>query len=160
MLLPVLMCLLLGIITSGIALNQKLALTSGVREGSRYGATLSVASTSCTSDPKTMDCWLKQVADVAAAGSEGDLDLAQVGHELCVAYVYPAGTLATDRSTRLVRTSSGDVITTGATCVVDGRPSDERRVQVVSSRPGKIEYMFGSVTPTLSSDSVTKFEAV
>jgi hypothetical protein len=154
------MCLLLGIITSGIALNQKLALTSGVREGSRYGATLSVASTSCTSGPKTMDCWLKQVADIAAASSEGDLDLGQAGHELCVAYVYPAGTLATDRSTKLVRTSSGDVITTGTTCIVDGRPSDERRVQVVSSRPGKIEYMFGSVRPTLSSDSVTKFEAV
>ena len=36
--------------------------------------------------------------------------------EVCIAYVHPAGTDATDRTTRLVRTSSGDSITTGSTC--------------------------------------------
>ena len=40
--LPLLMCLILGVITGGITLNQKIAVTNGVREGSRFGATLSV----------------------------------------------------------------------------------------------------------------------
>ena len=157
---PVLVCLLLGMFTGGIAFNQKLALTSGVREGSRYGATLPVSSTSCTAGSKTLACWLTKVAEVATAASEGELDSTVAGHQLCVAYVYPAGTIATDRSTKLVRTSSGDTISTGGRCFDDGRGDDERRVQVAESRPGRIEYFFGTATPLLSSDSVTKFEAM
>ena len=43
--------LLLGMVTAGLAYNKKLAITNGVREGSRYGATLSVASSLCSSGP-------------------------------------------------------------------------------------------------------------
>ena len=157
--LPLLVCLLLGIFTGGIALNQKAAVSSGVREGSRYGATLPVASSSCTSGSQTMACWLSEVADVTVEASEDALDTGAPDMEVCIAYVHPAGTDATDRTTRLVRTSSGDSVTTGSTCFSDGRPSDERRVQVAGSRRGSIEFFFGTATPTLATDSVTKFEA-
>ena len=91
--------------------------------------------------------------------SEDALDTGAPDMEVCIAYVHPAGTDATDRTTRLVRTSSGDSVTTGSTCFSDGRPSEERRVQVVGSRRGSIEFFFGTATPTLATDSVTKFEA-
>ncbi|MEY2433928.1 MAG: TadE-like protein, partial [Acidimicrobiaceae bacterium] len=57
--LPVLMMILLGMFTGGLAWNRKLAVTNGVREGSRFGATLSVATSTCTSGTAgTVDCWL------------------------------------------------------------------------------------------------------
>src|SRR5258708_10200705 len=69
--LPVLMMILLGMFTGGLAWNRKLAVTNGVREGSRFGATLSVASSTCTSGTSgTVDCWLSEVADVTQSSSE------------------------------------------------------------------------------------------
>lgn len=161
LLLPLLMCLVLGIVTGGITLNQKIAVTNGVREGSRFGATLSVVS-GCPSGPGTMTCWLTQVADVTQDASEGELGTDAASREICVAYVHPSETtITTDRTTRLVRNASGDTITVGATCFPgsDGRPDTERRVQVTGQRTGSIEYLFGTARPTLRSESVTKFEA-
>src|SRR5688500_9925226 len=69
---PLLFMLLMGTITGGIALNDRLAVTNGVREGSRYGATLPVASVPCSSGA-LLDCWLAEVASVTAQASEGEL---------------------------------------------------------------------------------------
>jgi Flp pilus assembly protein TadG len=157
--LPLLVCFLLGMFTGGTTFNQKLAITNGVREGSRYGATLAVTSSSCG----TMNCWLSNVANVTQAASEGEIAASVANMQICVAYVYagttPAPT-ATDQTARLIRDSAGDHFSTGSTCFSDSRPDDERRVQVSAQRDGKIEFMFGTVTPTLSSVSVSKFEAI
>jgi Flp pilus assembly protein TadG len=156
---PMLVMILLGILTGGLAYNQKLAVTNGVREGSRFGATLPVASSSCGSGSGSLDCWLAQVANVAESGSEGNLSSSVSSRSICVAYVFPSGSSASDRTEKLVRTTGGDVITVGSTCFSDGRPNTERRVQVSGSRTGSIDLLFQTLTPTLSSDSVTKFEA-
>jgi len=156
---PILVMLLLGIITGGFAYNQKLAITNGVREGSRFGATLPVAQSSCSSGSGTLDCWLKQVADVTQTSSEGELASTVTALNICVAYVYPSGAAVNDMTKALTRTSSGDSIAASTTCFSDGRPNSERRVQVMASRQGKIEYLVATATPTLSSQSVTKFEA-
>ena len=151
--LPLLVMFLLGMFTGGIAYNQKLAITNGVREGSRYGATLPIASSSCS----TVSCWLAQVADVVQASSEGELGSTVSTRNICVAFINATGT-GTDVTTRLVRTSSGDTVQAGSTCFSDGLPSAEKRVQVTGSRQGTIEYLVGTATPTLSSQSVTRFE--
>lgn len=160
---PVFVAILLGMFTGGLAFNQKISVTNGVREGSRYGATLPVASSaSCTGQtPGSMSCWLTKVADITQHSSEGTLAASVSSSSICVAFVYPAGTAATDISGKLVRTPSGDVITTGSgvQCFSDDRSNSERRVQVTGSRQGKIEYVFGTSTPTMSSTSVTRFEA-
>jgi Flp pilus assembly protein TadG len=160
---PVLVMFLLGMFTGGLAWNQKLAMTNGVREGSRFGATLAVSSSSCGAGGGTLDCWLTQVADVTQSASEGELGSTVATRRICVAYVYPAGTATTpnDRTKSLVRTSSGDSITTGSTCFAtsDGRPDTEHRVQVTASRQATLEFMLFTLTPTLSTESVTKFEA-
>ena len=159
LLLPLLVAILLGIFTGGQLYNQKLAITNGVREGSRYGATLAVAASSCTSGSGTIACWLANVADVAQSGSENELAATATNMQLCVAYVYPSGTTASDRTTKLVRTSGGDSITTGSTCFSDGRANTERRVQVEGSHEGSLEYLVATAKPTLTSRSVTRFEA-
>jgi Flp pilus assembly protein TadG len=160
---PLLVMLLLGMFTGGLAWNQKLAATNGVREGSRFGATLAVSSATCGSGSATLDCWLTQVADVTQSASEGELGSSVATRRICVAYVYPAGTAATpnDRTKSLVRTASGDSISFGSTCFAssDGRPDSEHRVQVTASRQATIEFMLFTMTPTMSTESVTKFEA-
>jgi len=146
-------------VTGGFAYNQKLAITNGVREGSRFGATLPVASSVCGAGAGSLDCWLQQVADVTQSASEGELSASATALSICVAYVYPAGTAANDTTKSLRRTAGGDSISSGSSCFADGRPNGERRVQVTGSRQGKIEFLVSSATPTLSSQSVTKFEA-
>lgn len=162
---PLLFSLMLGMFTGGLAYNQKLAIVNGAREGSRFGATLPVAS------PATLGCaaanqldrWLCQVAEVTLQASEGHLAPGVTGRSLCVAYLSPSAT-AIDQTRKLTITGSespsGGTFNTGGTCFSDGRPSSERRVQVSGSRPGSIEFVFGTMTPSLSSQSVTRFEAV
>ena len=157
--LPVLVMLMLGILTAGIAYNRKIAVTNGVREGSRYGATLPVASAPSCSLSTQLECWLSQVATITQQASEGELGSSVATRQICVAYVYPNGTTTNDQTWRIVRSESGDSFASG-NCFADGRADDaERRVQVSASRDGEIEWAFGSTNVTLSSRSVTKFEA-
>ncbi len=152
------MMLLLGMVTGGMAYNKKLAITNGVREGSRYGATLPVPST-CASGP-LLNCWLTQVADVTQSASEGELASTAPAMNICVAYVYPAGTTGSNDVTKsLTRTASGDSFGNTDCGISDGRPTSERRVQVTGSRQGEIQFLVTTMTPTLSSQAITKFEA-
>ena len=154
---PLLFMLLMGTVTGGIALNDRMAVTNGVREGSRYGATLAVAAAGCTSGSQ-LDCWLAQVASVAEQASEGELGSTVTSRQLCVAYVHPSGTAAVDSTRRLLRTAGGDVYS-NATCFADDRPNGERRVQVTGQRDGELQWVLGTTNLTLTGRSVTRFEA-
>ena len=145
---PLLVMLLLGMFTGGFTFNQKLAIANGVREGSRYGATLSF--TAAGSRPQ----WATKVADVTQNAAEGNISASAPNMSICVAYI---GKDAADTFS-LTRDSSGDHPGTGQ-CFDDLRPSGELRVQVVAQRNGSIEYVFGKATPLLKSQSATKFEA-
>jgi len=148
--LPLLMMILLGMFTGGLAWNQKLAVTNGVREGSRFGATLPLANSVCGSGSGTVDCWLSQVADVTQSSSENELGTAVPSRSVCVAYI------STTTTRSLTRTASGDTYATGTTCFSDSRT--DTRVQVTASRTATIEFMVFTMTPTLSSQSVSRFE--
>jgi len=152
-----LVMVLLGIFTGGLAWNQKLAVTNGVREGSRFGATLPVANSVCGSGSGSLDCWLSQIADVTQTSSETNLDSSVSSRRICVAYVHPDGNTSTDQTRSLTRTSAGDSYS-GSSCFSDGRPSNERRVQVTGSRTATIELLLFTMTPTMSSQSVSRFE--
>ncbi len=75
--LPLLVALLLGITTAGLAFNQKLDMTHATREGARYGATIP------PSQSWTSGTWASNVRDLVVARSGGDL----VAGEVCVALV-------------------------------------------------------------------------
>ena len=149
--LPLLMMSLLGIFTGGLAWNRKLAVTNGVREGSRFGATLSVATSTCTSGTAgTVDCWLSEVADVTQSSSENELGSSVATHSICVAY------LSTTTTRSVTRSSSGDSYN-NTTCFTDSRT--DARVQVTGSRSTSVEFILFSLTPTITSQAVTRFEA-
>ncbi len=150
MILPILAALLLGIVTVGLALNGKNSINNAAREASRYGATLSVET--------TMIAWLDDVADVAIRSATGQLDDGVDGRVLCVSYVYPAGTAATDRSSKVEIDQAGLRTHSLGQCFADGRPNDERRVQVSGARDTEIFALFFVKGVTLDAESVARFE--
>jgi hypothetical protein len=148
--LPLLLALVLGIVTGGMALSRDNALKNAAREGARYGATLPIGS---------MSTWLANVAGVAIGSATGDLDGGVPGREVCVAYVFPDGVAVSDQTTRLEIAADGtETESVGATCFADGRPDDERRVQVTVERETDFIVVFFSRTITLDAQSAVRFE--
>ncbi len=147
---PILVMVITGAVTTGLAYNTNNSLNNGARESARFGATLAVDS--------SMSAWLNQVADAAIGATEGNLGPAVPGQSICVAYVFPDGSGATDSTTSLVETAGDRVITTGGTCFTDSRPDGERRVQVLLSRTSDIETIAYKRTLTLQSASLMRFE--
>lgn len=150
-LLPVLMMLLLGIITGGNAYQQKLSLSNGAREGARYAATSPVTNFA------SLNAWLADVSVVAAKAVDDGLGPDVSSRVLCVAYVYPNGTATNDRTTRRQETSSATTYG-NTTCFTDGRPPDERRVQVLLKRDGELDAALFHVNLNLTGKSVARFE--
>lgn len=154
--LPVLLALLLGIVTSGSALNSSNSINNAARESARFGATLPADN---------LVLWLNKVAEVAIDSSTGELDDGQPGRSVCVAYVYPDGSVPSDSSigddhtVKMVINSTGTKkVTSGQACYPDGRPSDERRVQVALQRDANLQFVFFDRTVTLDGQSTARFE--
>ena len=152
---PLLAMMLLGIVTSGRAYNQKLDVTHATREGARYGASVSPAQLWSTGT------WASNVRDLAVARSSGDLTSAQV----CVALVQ-----STSATTSAVYSGSGYPATyyttnaDGSPCFADTYPQygtndTGLRVQVSASRPSAIELVvLPPIDLTLSSTASAKAE--
>ena len=150
--LPLLMMLILGMASAGIALNHQLALTHSAREGGRYAATLPVTNFG------TMKAWLDAVASGVLDDATGSLGSGVPGHFICVAYVHPDGVEPTDQTNS--RTDNGGSPNYGSDpCFADGRPGAERRVQVVVARDTDFNALFFSTTLTIGSEAVSRFEA-
>lgn len=151
--LPLLLMLLLGTVTSALAYSQNTSLQTAAREGSRFGASLPVNG--------NINVWLGQVLDVAKAAGHVDLASSVPGQNICVAYVYPDGVGVNDRTARLIETGGvRGTVTTGPTqtCFNDGRPSNERRVQVVTGRDTTIQAVMFAVDLDLTTPSAARFE--
>lgn len=153
--LPLLIMLLVGMVSAGIAYNNQLSLTHSAREGGRYGATLPV-------NPGTMDDWLETVINQTVADATGTLDAGVPGRYVCVAYVHPNGTAAGDVTTRRILNMSGlQSSQSGQQCFTgnDNRPDSERRVQIVVKRETDFSIVFWSTGLTLGTEAVNRFEA-
>ncbi len=151
--LPLLMMLILGIASAGIAFNHQLALTHSAREGGRYAATLPVNNFG------SMDAWLDAVALGVLDDATGSLGPGVPGHIICVAYVHTDGVAPEDKTRN--REDDGGVVTygPGKDCFPDGRPDGERRVQVAVARDTNFNAFFFSTTLNLGSKAVSRFEA-
>lgn len=146
--LPLLLMLILGIVSAGIAYNHQLGLTHAAREAARYGATLPVDNFVSMSD------WLSAVEARAVEAATGSLDAGSPGRFICVAYVHPKGVVPSDQTTKR---EQGTV--SSGTCFSDGRPDDERRVQVVVRRETDFNVMVFQTTIILDSEAANRFEA-
>ncbi|NND01466.1 MAG: pilus assembly protein [Acidimicrobiia bacterium] len=148
--LPILLSLMFGIITGGVAFSQNLSIDNAARESARYAATLPVDG--------NLDGWLAQVADVSLGTATGTLDDGQPGREICVSYVYPDGSDTNDRTRRVIENEAGIRTFSSQPCLADGRPTDERRVQILLERDTDLIVFYFSKTLTLSGQSVARFE--
>lgn len=148
--LPVLIMFIMGTITLGLGYNREISMNNSARESARYGATLPVSD--------DLTGWLNTIADVATDAAAGDMHTGAPGQELCIAYVYPDGTDAHDRTLAVIETAGSRVVVAGATCFDDGRPSGERRVQVSMSRESKVLTGVTTSSMTLDARSVARYE--
>ena len=153
LILPILGALLFGMLSGGMAYQRKLSLTNGAREGSRFGATLPVQSFANLND------WLDRVSSVAVGAVDDTLPSDAGDRYVCVAFVHPDGVVNTDMSTKRVETA-GTVTYSAGTCFGDGRPSSERRVQVVLRRTSDLSAIVYSRSLTIQGKSVARFEAL
>ena len=148
--LPLLLMLLLGIVTGGLTYSRRLSIENATREAARYGATLAVDS--------GLDPWLNAVATVVVGASTGDLDVGVPGRTICVAYVHPAGSDPADQTASLMIDPMGVRVLGASPCYADGRPGDERRVQVEVQRDSELDALLVARTLTLSARSTNRFE--
>jgi Flp pilus assembly protein TadG len=141
LILPVFMCLILGMFTGGILANRQLEVTHAAREGARYGSMLPVDQIFVSGT------WASNVRDVVVERSDGQLTAGQV----CVALV----TGDTPVPITVDHTTQGD----GSACFDD---SDEsplgRRVQVTATTSGTLEAFFFTKSVELSAQVTARYE--
>ena len=155
-LLPLLVMMIFGIVSFGLIFHHKLSLGDGAREAARFGATLPVTNFASSGVP--MEEWLDAISARAVADATGSLDPSVPNRTICVAYVHPDGTAAVDSTKR--RTEIGTSIEyANVPCFDDGRPNDERRVQVQLKRDTEFVVILASRTVSLTTESVSRFEA-
>ena len=145
---PLFFMLVFGMISAGLALSRQINLTQAAREASRYGSTLSFQAAG-----GGITGWLSQVAaSVDQAAGPADSPTGGYQSDSCVAYVEPAGLV----SHRLLDGSAGTGPCPGTT--VD-TALGSAYVQVVLHRDTTFNAILLSKTITLSSTSVTPYEA-
>lgn len=143
LILPLLVMLLLGITTAGIAYGQANALQTAAREGTRFAATYPDVSSN-----------LSTVLNVTKRAAVGALDDTVPGQSICVAFVHPdAGTTQS-----LTQTGGGSPVAGTSPCFSDGRPGHEQRVQAVVGRDATINAALFSTTVSLESESAARYE--
>ncbi len=152
--LPVLVMLLLGTVTAGLAFFDKISLNGAAREAGRFGATYP------EEDAASPDVWFVDVATVARITATGALTEGVSGRSICVARGSEGG------SARRYVVGVSDLIDAGtyadAWCP-SGAPdllagSGHEAVQIVVRRDANIQALFFSTTVQLVSDATTRFE--
>ena len=144
---PFLAMLLFGMLTGGLVLNRRMAVSQASREGARYGAT--VAPDQCT---PTTNCagrtWAQQVRSVALSRSGGSASAANI----CVALVEGPGSAPVPLSAAHTTKS------TLAPCYVDNSVDTGKRVQVAITFSDRIEAVVTRIPVTVTSRSTSKLE--
>lgn len=153
MVIPILMMLMLGMFSGGLAWNQNQSLGQGARVAARYASTLPLPATDAE-----MDAWLDGIADQAVAASDGTMAADVGGRAVCVAYVDPAGSAPDHTFSRRIN-AAGTRSSATTVCFEDGQSATQRRVQVLLERNGILDIGFSRQTLTLRRTVVYRYEA-
>lgn len=154
LILPVFMMLVLGMVTGAQAYNRQMTMHHAVREGARYGATLSTATPlnngACVGGGPGTPSWELAVKSEVVARSSNSINCGQV---TCVALV-----TGLPGSETVVNGHS----TTGAKCYSDAAGTDAGdRVQVTADRGpnnDKLEVLIFNVGLRLKSQATARYE--
>ena len=135
LILPLLMALILGIFTGGLAYNRKISITNAVREGARFGATLACPSSCSTLTYPNAAAWETKVRQRIVDTSGGELQLA----DTCAWIGSATGTSACGLSDPAG--AAGSMV-----------------IKVSASKGATLEVVFFKHTVTLTSRSVARYE--
>lgn len=155
LLLPLLVLLLLGTITGGLAMSRQNSVKNAVREATRYSAVLD------DFDDTTSN--LNAMYAQVVAGATGDLDVGVDGREICVALVdddntwdyHVYGTTATPTAGSDTAGAGPATCTTGFDATV---AADTQRVWVRARRTSKINAVLYSADWKLDAHALTRYE--
>jgi len=146
--LPLILMLTFGAVTTGLVYNHKIDLTHAAREGARYGATLPRDQCLGSPNPCGASNWAQVVQSVAVQRSLGAVAAADV----CVALV--TGNPGATSSGFYVNSPRADHL-----CFDDGNGDAGDRVQIsVKRTTDKINGILFSMPVTLTSQATAKFE--
>lgn len=142
---PVLAMLVFGMISGGLAINEKQQMTYAVREGARFASAVPVKQTFVSGT------WASNIRDLIVERSDGSLQSADV----CVSLV--------EGSPGMVVAPTTTYSTSGAACIsnqtfpiVTGDPG--RRVQVTAKRTRRVEWVVGATDAVLKTVATARSE--
>ena len=151
LILPLLMMLILGMFTGGLAYNQKQEMTHATREGARYAATVPLSTTFSNGGT-----WQDNVRQLIVDRSNGDLASAQV----CVSLVSGSPGDVTNPFTVIRTTAAGSAACIPGQTYPTSATDDGRRVQVTANKPATIELgLFGKYNVTLTTNATAHSES-
>ena len=142
--LPLILMIVLGLVSAGVAYNLKITLTHAAREAARYAAILPTGGDT--------DTWLSNVETHMLADATGALASGQPGASYCIAFV--DGSPSGAETKHITETGAA----TGGWCFDDGRGSDEWRVQVEVQRTTTLNVLVFSKSITLTSEAASRYE--
>ncbi|MDQ1568119.1 MAG: hypothetical protein QOF96_2999 [Actinomycetota bacterium] len=146
--LPLVLMLTFGMVTSAMAYNHKMDLTHAAREGARYGATLPRDQCIGSPNPCGTSTWAQVVRSVVVQRSLGDV----ASVDVCVALV--TGNPGATTSGFFVGSTRSDNL-----CFDDGNGDSGDRVQIAVKRTtDKINGILFNFPVTLTSQATAKFE--
>ena len=139
---PVLVALLLGTVTTGLALNDDLQLTHATREGARYGASVP------EDEVFSSGTWAENVRTLVLERFGSGLS----ANDVCVSLVLgtPGTPLSSSHTTKIDGTACYDDSAGGMT---------DLRVQVTATTPATIDAALYTYDMTLSSEATAKHES-
>jgi Flp pilus assembly protein TadG len=144
---PLLATLLFGMLTGGLVLNRRMAVSQAAREGARYGTTVPWDQCVQTTRCSNMN-WAQLVQNVTLNRSGGATTLANI----CVALVSGSGTnpipISQTHTTKSTLTP----------CFVDNSADQSKRVQVSVTFTDKIQAVFKTIPVTVTVKSVSRLE--
>lgn len=156
--LPVLVMLLLGVTTAGLSFNQALAMTNGVREASRFGASTMVANTAPPYTTTLWQSWADQVItrtrETMTDGSSSQVTVCvQVWKNSTTAPAAPVAVLATPRCSVGSQSLAGGSAPTppqigAASCVI----------AVWGVRSVNISALLLEFNPSVRRESIARYE--
>lgn len=152
---PILVILLLGVTTAGIAYSRSVGVTNAVREGARFGATTLVVP---SASPNYTNWANDVIAQVRATQFDDDSNETKICVQLWKVGTGPGtGRLGGNCSTG-TPTLAEPVLASDEPVVPSGLTSGQCVVRVVAARRLSINIVFASWTPTYQSDAVARYE--
>lgn len=141
---PILLMLVFGMVTYGLALSQGNAIENAAREASRFGSTRPV--------PASVNTWLDEVSNVAVAAATGEMEASTPDRYICVALV------GGERVGRKITVGTTPEYASSGSCPDTTCPTSDPCVQVVLGRSAKLEGVVFQRSITLDAKSVTTYE--